>query len=292
MVEVGNVHYPRMKSLVIIAVLGIPLLINYISTSAPGGFSDIGVPAGRGAGILQGEVRDIDGDGEEEVLRLMTEPGEYFLLKGLRLEVQDSGGNLTIPIESDGYATATLNIVQINGTPEQEVFVTLLSSGGRGHQDLYGFKIRDGEYQRVFSPADYLKSEKFELKYLGEKRISFTDLTTGFSFELDLSDNPNYADFTKTEIQRMYNVQKSWTVDDYSGFSWADLDEDGVKEIIGSRKVSGMTRTDLIGTLQEYYRLEGEVFQPYAQAFFAPGGQEVAGQSIKRTQNQGEQDDE
>ncbi len=276
-------HWGRLRFIALVLLLGVPLVVNYLLTTSPGMFSDIGLPADRAAGILQVERLDIDGDGRNEIVRLLTEPGEPLFLRNLRLEVLDPGGNITIPITGTDYSTASLNIIQMNGEPEKEIFVTLIK--GSGVQDLYGFRVKDGQEQTFFSPRRYLRSEAFDLRYLGGKQVRFTDLTTGLTTTIDLSaTNPNYADFTEAELERLYNIQKAWVVGPYSGFSWADLTGDGVKEIIGSRRVSGITPGDIIGTLQEYYRQEAETYKPYAQAFFTLGGQEIAGRTLVQSQ--------
>ncbi|MBO8126425.1 MAG: hypothetical protein H0Z38_04210 [Firmicutes bacterium] len=271
----------RLRFLVTAAILGIPLLVNYLSTIAPGGFSDINAPL-RGPGVIMGERRDVDGDGVEETIRLLKEPGQDFQLQNLRLEVVDGESTIRIPIESEGFVTATLNIIQMDKPPEEEMFVTLV--GANGQHELHGFRAKDGRYKVIFGPKYYLKPGEFRLEYLGDKKVQFRDLCTGLSVTLDLSENPSYADFTEAELERFYNSHRAWEVTEYSGFSWADLTGDGEKEIIGSRSVTGVTSTDLIGTLQEYYRQEDEVYKPYAQAFFSPGGVEEAGVIIPKEQ--------
>ncbi|GEM_PF-5712777 len=269
---------PSFRFVVITVLLGVPLLVNYLATTPAGRFADIGQPT---RGIIQAEQADLDNDGIPEIIRLSVENTDYLILEDVRLEVQGSAGTTIIPIDAQGYSAATLNLIELNGQAGMGVFVTFTTSGSPGATDLYGFRFQNGQYHTLFSPKHYLKSKDFELKYLGERKVAFRDLNTGLQATLDLRENPNYADLTEAELSRAYNLQRTWVVDRYSGFSWANLTGDETVEIIGSRQVSGINKADLIGTVQDYYRLEGEEYKPYAQAFFGVGGEEVAGQTIK-----------
>ncbi|NLY55460.1 MAG: hypothetical protein GX058_03000 [Firmicutes bacterium] len=268
---------PSRKFLVLAALLGLPLLVNYLATAPVGRFADIGETT---RGIIQAEQANLDRDGKPEIIRLSVEANDYRVLENVRLEIQSSTGTLTIPIDAQGYAAASLSLVPLAGELGTGVFVTFTTGESADATDLYGFLFRQGEYHTLFSPKHYLKSTEFELRYVGERQVVFRDLTTGLEATLNLAEYPNYAELTEAELIRAYNLQRTWAVGPYSGFSWANLTGDERVEIIGSRQVSGLSKADLIGTVQDYYRLEGEKYQPYAQAFFGRGGEELAGQTI------------
>jgi hypothetical protein len=202
------------------------------------------------------QLKNIDAD--------LQSNGKWNKLE-LYARVDQYGNPLTWHLNVDGVEKVTLSLVEpgiygapadikvedIDGDSKPEVLIYRYSMGSAGAIGLNIYSPSK-EWEKIFSienPFEFDENhakDRYEVKYLGDFKISFIDHQTSLKATIPL-DKKKYQD---------REVKITTWVDPISEFEFKDKDEDGIKEIMAIQRIIGSSHPDTIGLLITSYRME------------------------------------
>ncbi|HEU4962772.1 MAG TPA: hypothetical protein VFV52_02795 [Bacilli bacterium] len=219
------------------------------------------------------EIRaDINADGKPETITLLQKndadrkPLQWIL--AINKEPQFSFDTKKIY-----YALADLKVDDLDRNGVPEILVFRRGSGSGGASGLNIFRHYDGGYWQMFE-CDQQHYGKVEQQYIGNYQVKFRDIVSGLQGVIPL-DPDNYKSYkTSDEREKALHKIRPW-VDPISDFRIADIDGDGVKEIIAVRTISGIAHADLIGYLNTTYKLNKGSYYPQKISLIAKKGDQT-----------------
>jgi hypothetical protein len=195
---------------------------------------------------------DLQNNGEQNRLELYAKVGQYGNPLSWHLKV-DSVEKVMLSLAEEGIygAPADLKIEDIDGDKKPEVLIYRYSQGSGGAVGLTIYKPSE-EWRKIFTienPFEFDHNHalgRFEVKYLGDMKVSFIDQQTGLEATIPL-DKKKYQDI---------EIKISTWVDAISEYEFKDKDKDGIKEINAIQRIVGSSHADTIGLLITTHQVE------------------------------------
>lgn len=221
-------------------------------------------PAGKNAGdksiLLSEYEEDLYADSSKEKLALyVQETNDMPTAWSLNIDGKES---VKLDSEEGLYGQASIEFKDINGDQKPEVFFYRYNTGSAGAQGLNIYQVSDTKLEGLFSnPSDNMQ-DRYEMKYLGDYKVSFADHKTGLA-ETILLDKVNYQNGGEDLLKGI----STW-VDPISQYEILDNDSDGSKKIVAVQRVIGVSHADTIGTLKTTYAMSSGQYKPFELALY------------------------
>ena len=161
------------------------------------------------------------------------------------------------------YGQARLDFLDVDGDKKNEILFYRYSTGSSGAVGLNIYQLETRNWQPIFTSnsMENLQDNRFAVKYLGNYQVSFQDRQTGLQSLITLN-KKNYQG-----IEQMLKGISTW-VDPISAYQIADEDGDGVREIVTSQRIIGVSHADTIASLQTTYKLKDGQYHPVALGLY------------------------
>jgi hypothetical protein len=195
---------------------------------------------------------DLQNNGERTNLELYARVDLYGNPLSWHLNV-DHVEKVMLSLTEEGIygAPADLKIEDIDGDNKPEVLIYRYSMGSAGAVGLTIYKPSK-EWETIFTIENPFEFDhehalgRYEVKYLGDLKVSFIDQQTGLKATIPL-DKKIYQD---------RDVKISTWVDPIWEYEFEDKDHDGIKEINAIQRIVGSSHAETIGLLKTTYNLE------------------------------------
>lgn len=200
-------------------------------------------------------TENLDGDKSQEKIVLYAKKNEQGIPIAWTVMV-DGYEMVTLDSQDGCYTLADFKLQDVDGKDGPEVLIYRYCTGSSGAQGLNIFKPGKDGWSEIFKVSNdfSMGEDRFEIKYLGNYRVSFKDKETGLGHIIELEKS------VYSECEAMLEDISTW-VDPIAEYRIEDTDGNGVKEITTVQRVCGITHPDTIAILNTVYQLRSGVYQ-------------------------------
>lgn len=219
---------------------------------------------------------DLNGDGSKEKIIFYAQKNEQGMPIAWTIVVDGYDMATLDGQEEEGvYTLADIALQDIDGEDGPEILFYRYSTGSAVAQGLNIFKPGKDNWGEMFNvPNPFgMGKDRFEIKYLGDYRVSFKDKETGLEHTIELKKS-NY-----NGNEEMLEGISTW-IDPISEYRIDDIDGDGVNEITTVQRVIGVSHSDTIAILQTVYQLREGVYKADKVMLTTDTGELLAEQSL------------
>lgn len=200
--------------------------------------------------IITTACGDLTGDGTPETIRLtgVQRTGSAAWEK-IRLEIVDgASGRLTrLGLAQDIGYEPQLFVGNMTGRGWNDVMVSIASGGSGGVTDYTIFAFMDGVYRQVFSSEEYYASADYRVTYQDQYVVAAESLANNMAYLIDISGrDEEYLLEIYDENGRLRQPREGF-VDPVSLLIAADINRDGVLELMAWQRISGLYHADALG---------------------------------------------
>lgn len=193
---------------------------------------------------------DLTGDGSKETVCLLgeREPGE-IVWRRVRLSVTDGtdGRETRIALPQDtGYSPGLL-LGNLTSRSRLDILVSM-DAGGSGGIGLYAvYRWAGGKYALAFDSQAYNAALSYTVRYADGCAVQAACVQNGLVYDIDLSGRCEaYLSELYDGQGRLREAREGW-VDPLSLLYPADVDRDGLLELIAWQRISGLYHADALG---------------------------------------------
>ncbi|WP_209121299.1 hypothetical protein [Alkalihalobacillus sp. BA299] len=210
--------------------------------------------------LVQKEFVDLNGNGKKEAVELYAEKNQYDLARAWKLVVDGKEVKKFVDMY-DLYQLGNMKFNDVMNDQTEEILLYFQSVGSGGITGLNIFKEKDHKFFEVFTDPnskDWYKEslERFEMKYLGDYKVSFYDKQTGLSAIIPLSEERYKTYPDKKKLQELLESIDT-RIDPVSGYEFKTISPGKPQEIITTQLVWGIAHVDGIAYFKTIY-----VFDP------------------------------
>jgi hypothetical protein len=203
--------------------------------------------------VISENRSDITGDGVNENISLVGVPYEddAKYLKAIYIDVRTSNGkHFTIPLESG--AKASLQLVDFNQDGIKDIFANVVTGGTEGDILSFLYTMKDFIHKDLTVPDPLEMDSSFEENY--KAKITITE--NGKTYLFDLKDRKKVYKKLGLYYKGKLNEPTELTVNTFHSLRPANIGrgEIGLK---GIQKVTGITNSDTIATVESTWKFEG-----------------------------------
>lgn len=211
---------------------------------------------------------DLTGDGAPESLVLSGEQsaGSAYW-QNIELEITDgrTGRTARVPLAHDGGYDPQLVLGSMTARDRVDALIAL-ETGSSGAVGLYSVvAYQNGAYQTVFDSEQYAKRMRYRVQYLDQYVVRAESENTGMAYFIDLAgkDGDYLAQlYDKNGVLRQ---PQTGFVDPVSLLYPADVNRDGLLELVAWQKISGLYHADALGDFITTLAWNGRAFTPTTQ---------------------------
>ncbi len=211
---------------------------------------------------------DLTGDGREETVSLLgaQEPGEA-LWRRVRLVVEGGadGRETALSLPQDTGYEPQITLCNLTSRTRVDALVSM-DSGGNGGIGLYAvYRYADGAYRLVFDSETYNAALRYSVCYVDQYAVRAESLMNRQVYLIDIADRGGgYLKELYWEDGAL-RAPVEGSVDPLSLLYPADVDRDGLQELIAWQRVSGLYRADALGDFINTLSWNGRQFVLRAQ---------------------------
>ncbi|UJF33514.1 hypothetical protein [Paenibacillus hexagrammi] len=201
--------------------------------------------------VLQSKQIDVTGDGKPDTVVLAgskLDPSSPYFAK-LALMVSGLGHNpVMIPLEG-GYNPRML-FCDFNGDKLPEVYVSSETGGSGGLSNYALYSLKRNVPTAIPLPEPLRVTNKFKHNYVVKLKIE----ETGKSYKIDLKEKKK--DYDEFGIYKNNRLVKPFivNVNAYGALQPIDIDQDGVCELKGVQRITGIANADTIGYAKSLWK--------------------------------------
>ena len=211
---------------------------------------------------------DLTGDGAAETLILSGEQsaGSAYW-QNIELEITDgrTGRTARVPLAHDGGYDPQLVLGSMTARDRVDALIAL-ETGSSGAVGLYSVvAYQNGAYQTVFDSEQYAKRMRYRVQYLDQYVVRAESENTGMAYFIDLAGKDgDYLAQLYDENGVLRQPQMGF-VDPVSLLYPADVNRDGLLELVAWQKISGLYHADALGDFITTLAWNGRAFAPTTQ---------------------------
>ncbi|WP_134749875.1 hypothetical protein [Paenibacillus athensensis] len=215
--------------------------------------------------VLQTEAADVTGDGRKDHITLIGEKGEdpgspYFTQ--LRLVVAPGDGQAPISLAMEGGYNPRLTLCDMDGDKLPELYVSADTGGSGGFVDHYLYSLRGGVAATLPLPEPLQAEAAFKNSYKVKLKLK----ETGKVYTISLKDKK--ADYDQFGVYRNGKLLKPFIVgvNDFGRLEPVDADGDGVCELEGVQRITGIANADTIAYITSVWKWRNHAWTPVQAA--------------------------
>ena len=206
---------------------------------------------------------DLTGDGAPESLVLSGEQsaGSAYW-QNIELEITDgrTGRTARVPLAHDGGYDPQLVLGSMTARDRADVLIAL-ETGSSGAIGLYSvIAYQNGAYRTVFDSEQYAEQMRYRVQYLDQYAVRAQSENTGMNYYIDL------AGKDAAQLARIYREDgtlrqpQEGFVDPVSLLYPADVNRDGLLELVAWQRISGLYHADALGDFINTLAWDGRTF--------------------------------
>ena len=211
---------------------------------------------------------DLTGDGAAETLILSGEQSSgtaYW--QNIELEIVDgkTGRTVRIPLAHDGGYDPQLVLGSMTARDRVDALIAL-ETGSSGAIGLYSvIAYQNGAYQTVFDSEEYAEQMRYRVRYLDQYAVRAESENTGMAYFIDLAGKDSgYLAQLYDENGALKQPQEGF-VDPVSLLYPADVNRNGLLELVAWQRISGLYHADALGDFITTLAWNGKTFAPTTQ---------------------------
>lgn len=211
---------------------------------------------------------DLTGDGAPENLVLSGEQsaGSAYW-QNIELEITDgrTGRTARIPLAHDGGYDPQLVLGSMTARDRVDALIAL-ETGSSGAVGLYSVvAYQNGAYQTVFDSEQYAKRMRYRVQYLDQYVVRAESENTGMAYFIDLAGKDGDYLAQLYDENGVLRQPQTGFVDPVSLLYPADVNRDGLLELVAWQKISGLYHADALGDFITTLAWNGRAFTPTTQ---------------------------
>ena len=193
---------------------------------------------------------DLTGDGAPENLVLSGEQsaGSAYW-QNIELEITDgrTGRTARVPLAHDGGYDPQLVLGSMTARDRVDALIAL-ETGSSGAVGLYSVvAYQNGSYQTVFDSEQYAKRMRYRVQYLDQYVVRAESENTGMAYFIDLAGKDGDYLAQLYDENGVLRQPQTGFVDPVSLLYPADVNRDGLLELVAWQKISGLYHADALG---------------------------------------------
>ena len=203
---------------------------------------------------------DLTGDGAPESLVLSGEQsaGSAYW-QNIELEITDgrTGRTARVPLAHDGGYDPQMVLGSMTARDRVDALIAL-ETGSSGAVGLYSVvAYQNGAYQTVFDSEQYAKRMRYRVQYLDQYVVRAESENTGMAYFIDLAGKDGDYLAQLYDENGVLRQPQTGFVDPVSLLYPADVNRDGLLELVAWQKISGLYHADRLGTMFNLLRWNG-----------------------------------
>ena len=211
---------------------------------------------------------DLTGDGAPENLVLSGEQsaGSAYW-QNIELEITDgrTGRTARVPLAHDGGYDPQLVLGSMTARDRVDALIAL-ETGSSGAVGLYSVvAYQNGAYQTVFDSEQYAKRMRYRVQYLDQYVVRAESENTGMAYFIDLAGKDGDYLAQLYDENGVLRQPQTGFVDPVSLLYPADVNRDGLLELVAWQKISGLYHADALGDFIGTLAWNGRAFAPTTQ---------------------------
>lgn len=211
---------------------------------------------------------DLTGDGAPESLVLSGEQsaGSAYW-QNIELEITDgrTGRTARVPLAHDGGYDPQLVLGSMTARDRVDALIAL-ETGSSGAVGLYSVvAYQNGAYQTVFDSEQYAKRMRYRVQYLDQYVVRAESENTGMAYFIDLAGKDGDYLAQLYDENGVLRQPQTGFVDPVSLLYPADVNRDGLLELVAWQKISGLYHADALGDFITTLAWNGRAFTPTTQ---------------------------
>lgn len=211
---------------------------------------------------------DLTGDGAPESLVLSGEQsaGSAYW-QNIELEITDgrTGRTARVPLAHDGGYDPQLVLGSMTARDRVDALIAL-ETGSSGAVGLYSVvAYQNGAYQTVFDSEQYAKRMRYRVQYLDQYVARAESENTGMAYFIDLAGKDGDYLAQLYDENGVLRQPQTGFVDPVSLLYPADVNRDGLLELVAWQKISGLYHADALGDFITTLAWNGRAFTPTTQ---------------------------
>ena len=206
---------------------------------------------------------DLTGDGAAETLILSGEQsGGSAYWQHIELTVTDgrTGRTVRVPLAHDEGYDPQLVLGSMTARDRADVLIAL-ETGSSGAIGLYSvIAYQNGAYRTVFDSEQYAEQMRYRVQYLDQYAVRAESENTGMVYFIDLAGkDSDYLAQLYDENGALKREQEGF-VDPVSLLYPADVNRDGLLELVAWQRISGLYHADALGDFIGTLAWDGKAF--------------------------------
>ena len=211
---------------------------------------------------------DLTGDGAPESLVLSGEQsaGSAYW-QNIELEITDgrTGRTARVPLAHDGGYDPQMVLGSMTARDRVDALIAL-ETGSSGAVGLYNVvAYQNGAYQTVFDSEQYAKRMRYRVQYLDQYVVRAESENTGMAYFIDLAGKDGDYLAQLYDENGVLRQPQTGFVDPVSLLYPADVNRDGLLELVAWQKISGLYHADALGDFITTLAWNGRAFAPITQ---------------------------
>ncbi len=237
----------------------ISLLLSGLSLSGTGwaaaGMKEEAPPSGSNTAnpteLIQAREIDVTGDGKLDSVGLVgmkLDAASPYYAKLFIVVLGQGQNQVVVPLEG-GY-NPKMSFCDFNGDKLPEIFVSAETGGSGGLSNYYLYSLKGNVPTALPLPDPLHVTSMFKSNYAVKLKVK----ETGKSFKVDLKDKK--ADYDQFGVYNNGKLIKPVIVDvhGYGLLQPMDIDRDGVCELRGVQRITGISNADTIGYVNSLWK--------------------------------------
>ena len=206
---------------------------------------------------------DLTGDGAVETLILSGEQNSgsaYW--QNIELDITDgrTGRTVRVPLAHDEGYDPQVVLGSMTARDRADVLIAM-ETGSSGAIGLYSvIAYQNGAYQTVFDSEQYAEQMRYRVQYLDQYAVRAESENTGMAYFIDLAGKDGDELAQIYEENGTLKHEQEGFVDPVSLLYPADVNRDGLLELVAWQRISGLYHADALGDFISTLAWNGKAF--------------------------------
>ncbi|WP_409341287.1 hypothetical protein [Paenibacillus sp. MBLB4367] len=205
---------------------------------------------------IQRSVADVTGDGKPDSVLLLGHKLEadspYF--DHLYVAVDDPANQSYLLFQSEGGYAPQLAFCDVNGDKAADMLVSASTGGSGGTSDYYLFSAKDNKPVKMPLPSPLAITGSLQNGY----KAKITVPETGKTYTIDLRDRKKIYDEAGVYKNGRLVKPVEVSVNAFSELKPVVIDKDGVCELSGVQRITGVANADTIAYAYSVWKWSGQ----------------------------------